>query len=43
MVQAHTVLQIEKRAGFQVVANLITVTESVFKYELAIIVNKLLD
>ena len=33
-------LQIEKSAGFQVVANLITVIESDSKYELVIIVKK---
>ena len=42
IVQAHTVLQREKSARFQVVANLITVIESVSKCELTIIVKKLL-
>ena len=36
VVRAQTVLQIEKSAGIQVVANLITVIESVSKFELAI-------
>ena len=36
VVQAQIVLQIEKSAGFQVVANLITVIKSVSKFELAI-------
>ena len=40
VVQAQALLQIEKSAGFQVVANLISVIESVSKYELAIIVKK---
>ena len=35
-------LQIEERAGFQVVADLITVIESVSKYELAIMEKRLL-
>ena len=34
-------LQIEKSAGFQVVANLIILMESVSKFELAIVVKKL--
>ena len=33
-------LQIKKSAGFQVVADLITIVESVSKYELAIIKKK---
>ena len=41
VVQAQTMLQIEKSAGFQVVANLIILMESVSKFELAIVVKKL--
>ena len=40
VLSAQTVLQIEKRAEFQVVANLSTVIKSVSKYEQAIIAKK---
>ena len=42
VVLTQTVLEIEKSAGFHVVASLITVIESVCKYELAMIAKKLL-